>query len=109
MNGRSTADSIAQQVLANQGDFQVRLVALYRFTSLRKEVELECMLPVLQREALGFTSTWAKKLISVKRLTGHEGCVNRLAWSEDGSFLASGSDDKQVGSLYLCTDQASPE
>ena len=29
-------------------------------------------------------------------LRGHQGCVNRLAWSEDGSHLASGSDDTNV-------------
>lgn len=49
-----------------------------------------------QRRNQHFTSAWAKKLVSVKKLVGHEGCVNRLAWSEDGSLLASGSDDKQV-------------
>uniref|UniRef100_A0A6A7FV73 WD repeat protein iqw1-like n=1 Tax=Hirondellea gigas TaxID=1518452 RepID=A0A6A7FV73_9CRUS len=29
-------------------------------------------------------------------LEGHRGCVNRLAWSSDGSYLASVSDDRQV-------------
>lgn len=29
-------------------------------------------------------------------LTGHRGCVNRLAWNANGSLLASGSDDRQV-------------
>lgn len=27
---------------------------------------------------------------------GHSGCVNRLAWNETGSLLASGSDDRRV-------------
>ncbi|KAL0042807.1 hypothetical protein WJX79_000477 [Trebouxia sp. C0005] len=49
-----------------------------------------------QRQALRFTPSWAKKLSNVNKLYGHEGCVNRLAWSEDGSLLASGSDDRQV-------------
>ena len=57
---------------------------------------------VLQRQALRFTPSWAEKLSNVKKLNGHEGCVNRLAWSEDGRLLASGSDDRQVAShLYL--------
>lgn len=29
-------------------------------------------------------------------LAGHTGCVNRLAWNQDGSMLASASDDCQV-------------
>ena len=29
-------------------------------------------------------------------LEGHEGCVNCIQWSEDGQFLASGSDDYKV-------------
>ncbi|KAL0048474.1 hypothetical protein WJX82_004068 [Trebouxia sp. C0006] len=49
-----------------------------------------------QRQALRFTPSWAEKLSNVKKLNGHEGCVNRLAWSEDGRLLASGSDDRQV-------------
>ena len=33
----------------------------------------------------------------------HDGCVNRLAWNEDGSLLASGSDDRQVVSGITLT------
>ncbi|ORY79410.1 WD40-repeat-containing domain protein [Protomyces lactucae-debilis] len=29
-------------------------------------------------------------------LSGHHGCVNALSWSEDGRFLASGSDDTHI-------------
>src|SRR3954453_2929024 len=32
-------------------------------------------------------------------LTGHEGCINRLAFNQSGSLLASGSDDCTV-SIY---------
>lgn len=40
--------------------------------------------------------TWARKLGLRKCWEGHSGCVNRLAWNDEGTFLASGSDDKQV-------------
>ena len=36
------------------------------------------------------------KLKLVSSLRGHTGSVNRLAWDEDGSFLASCSDDLHV-------------
>jgi WD40 repeat protein len=38
----------------------------------------------------------AEKLTLEASLHGHQGCVNRLAWNEDGSLLASASDDCQV-------------
>lgn len=53
---------------------------------------------LLQRQTIRFTPAWAQKLTDINKLTGHEGCVNRLAWSQDGSLLASGSDDRQVAS-----------
>ena len=57
--------------------------------------------------------TWARKLALRKCWDGHSGCVNRLAWNDEGTFLASGSDDKQVqvvgtqaaitgSDLYVC-------
>eukprot|EP00879_Flechtneria_rotunda_P011475 GHRR01011988.1.p1 GENE.GHRR01011988.1~~GHRR01011988.1.p1 ORF type:complete len:100 (+),score=4.40 GHRR01011988.1:230-529(+) len=39
----------------------------------------------------------ARKLTLEGVLSGHGGCVNRVAWNEDGSMLASASDDCQVG------------
>jgi hypothetical protein len=45
---------------------------------------------------LHFNSAWARRLEVSAVLKGHAGCVNRLAWSEDGSVLASGSDDRKV-------------
>jgi WD40 repeat protein len=38
----------------------------------------------------------ARKLEISTVLHGHTGCVNRLAWNQDGSLLASASDDCQV-------------
>jgi WD40 repeat protein len=38
----------------------------------------------------------ARKLELSAVLNGHTGCVNRLAWNQDGSLLASASDDCQV-------------
>jgi hypothetical protein len=46
---------------------------------------------------LTFNTTWARSLRASDVLSGHGGCINRLAWSSDGAKLASGSDDKQVG------------
>lgn len=34
-------------------------------------------------------------------LDAHQGCVNRLAWNEEGTRLASGSDDRKVRSSWL--------
>lgn len=47
----------------------------------------------------------ARRLALERVLEGHEGCVNRLAWNNAGTCLASGSDDRKVmrfrGSLLL--------
>ncbi len=32
----------------------------------------------------------------MRELVGHDGCVNRLAWSPDGALLASASDDRRL-------------
>lgn len=47
-----------------------------------------------QRPAFG--EALARKLSLAGVLHGHAGCVNRLAWNEDGSMLASASDDLRV-------------
>ena len=38
------------------------------------------------------------KLLS--QMDHHLGCVNCLRWSHDGTYLASGGDDKLVGQFY---------
>ncbi len=48
----------------------------------RKELDFDYYAPHLQH-----AETW----------TGHKGCVNRLNWSNNGSLLASGSDDAHLG------------
>ena len=48
------------------------------------------------RHSLHFSEALARKLELETELVGHDGCVNRLAWNEDGSMLASGSDDRRV-------------
>ncbi|KAI5801240.1 wd and tetratricopeptide repeat protein [Geopyxis carbonaria] len=39
---------------------------------------------------------WVDDLDIVGELRGHDGCVNALSWSQDGTLLASGSDDHRV-------------
>lgn len=46
--------------------------------------------------ALGWSNVTATKLVQQYTLLGHRGCVNRLAWSEDGLLLLSGSDDRKL-------------
>lgn len=77
------------------------MLARYQLALLEQSPSVVFLKCVLQRQALRFTPSWAEKLSNVKKLNGHDGCVNRLAWSEDGSLLASGSDDRQVAS-HLC-------
>lgn len=55
-----------------------------------------CALFWLQRRGGDLPEGVAKKLENVTVLAGHTGCVNRLAWNQDGSLLASASDDCQV-------------
>jgi WD40 repeat protein len=43
-----------------------------------------------------FTEALARKLQVERVLHGHSGCVNRVAWNQDGSMLASASDDLRV-------------
>lgn len=44
-----------------------------------------------------FPPHYTKWLALSEELHGHMGCVNRIAWNEDGTKLASGSDDRKVG------------
>ncbi|KAF8542916.1 WD40-repeat-containing domain protein [Trichophaea hybrida] len=39
---------------------------------------------------------WVEDLDIIGELRGHDGCINALQWSRDGSLLASGSDDARV-------------
>ncbi|KAI5290472.1 hypothetical protein KEM54_001446 [Ascosphaera aggregata] len=50
-----------------------------------------CRLPGLYSDR-----RWIDDLDIVSELQGHAGCVNALSWSQDGSLLASGSDDKHI-------------
>lgn len=43
-----------------------------------------------------FSEAFAARLREESVLLGHTGCVNRLSWSPDGQWLASGSDDRAV-------------
>lgn len=45
---------------------------------------------------MGWNELAARKLSLESCFHGHEGCVNRLAWNEAGTFLASGSDDTDI-------------
>ena len=43
--------------------------------------------------------------LTLKRiLRGHKGWIGRIAWSPDGQFLASPSDDKGIGQKKLSHD-----
>lgn len=49
------------------------------------------------RRTLRFDEGLARKLALDTTLYGHAGCVNRLSFNEEGTLLASCSDDCQVG------------
>lgn len=51
---------------------------------------------MLQASPLSLNVDSAKRLHEESVLRGHQGCVNRLAWNDSGSLLASGSDDTKV-------------
>jgi WD40 repeat protein len=55
---------------------------------------MDCVL--LQCRDGDLPESLARKLELSAVLNGHTGCVNRLAWNQDGSLLASASDDCQV-------------
>lgn len=54
---------------------------------------IELGLPYDARQALHGHSAFVRKIRVKSKLEAHSGCVNRLAFSEDASFLISGSDD----------------
>ena len=47
-----------------------------------------------------------RRLKLTEELKGHYGCVNRLEWNEDGTFLASVSDDTNIMLWPYPTGQA---
>lgn len=57
---------------------------------------LRSVCSLLQSRNGNLPEALAKKLGVSAVLSGHTGCVNRLAWNQDGSLLASASDDCQV-------------
>lgn len=87
------AASVLHRVFSNQTDYQVECTHWIAHVYCNVSAQA-CM--AVQQQALRFTPVWAQKLVNSAKLSGHEGCVNRLAWNEDGSLLASGSDDRQV-------------
>lgn len=50
-----------------------------------------------------FYSHCVRKLKLADTLRGHTGCVNRIAWNDSGTQLASGSDDTRVGIFDYAT------
>ncbi|KZS97694.1 WD40 repeat-like protein [Sistotremastrum niveocremeum HHB9708] len=76
-------------------------MALYDLRSphlLRKLQQLQSPIAVpstrLHRRLLG--REYYEHLDLVNELEGHEGCVNALCWSADGSILLSGGDDQTI-------------
>lgn len=74
-----------------------------RFASLSHDcyklnVRSHCCLLGVQavQRALRFPKCFVQRLRIEEVLVGHTGCVNRLAWNQDGTVLASGSDDRQA-------------
>lgn len=49
-----------------------------------------------------FPPYYARWLALSEELHGHMGCVNRITWNEDGTKLASGSDDRKVLKSLPC-------
>ena len=51
---------------------------------------------VCGRPSAALTAAAGNKLLLAGTLHGHRGCVNRLAWSDDGELLASCAEDRTV-------------
>lgn len=78
------ARAVAQQAAA----------ALCIFTALQQRAQLGIRCPAGRLRGL---EVWCCPRLRVDRaLDRHLGCVNTVAWSAGGSFLASGSDDKTI-------------
>ena len=60
--------------------------------------ERECGLLPIQRfkKENHFHRGHAERLRVELTLEGHEGCVNRVSWSDEGTWLVSGSDDRKL-------------
>ncbi|KAJ1676439.1 hypothetical protein EV182_008189, partial [Spiromyces aspiralis] len=59
-------------------------------------------------EVLG--SRYFYERLGVKQvLDGHHGCVNALAWNEDGSMFVSGSDDRRLCIWQYPVTNSQPE
>ena len=48
------------------------------------------------KQKLHFPEAFISKLCLEDLLRGHMGCVNRLAWNQEGDMLASCSDDRKA-------------
>ncbi len=60
-----------------------------------------CHTHTVQGSLTYYNEAFARKLSVDELLEGHEGCVNRVCWSQDGNFLASASDDRKVSFCEL--------
>ncbi|KAF9983113.1 DDB1- and CUL4-associated factor 6 [Mortierella antarctica] len=60
----------------------------------------------LKHHLLG-SESFVKRLEQQPQLTGHDGCVNTIAWDETGEYLLSGSDDRCLN-IYRPMDPSSP-
>ncbi|KFG35219.1 WD domain, G-beta repeat protein [Toxoplasma gondii p89] len=54
------------------------------------------------------SEAFLSRLTDRRKLEGHAGCVNRLAWHEEGRLLASVSDDRQCLIWDLHSEKDSP-
>ncbi|KAJ8330836.1 hypothetical protein QVD99_001340 [Batrachochytrium dendrobatidis] len=65
--------------------------------------------PIIYRQTIQSSPSLLSKLTLTQRLVAHDGCVNTLSWSEDGSLLLSGSDDTHIALWrYLPGDDKLP-
>ncbi|GAX77513.1 hypothetical protein CEUSTIGMA_g4957.t1 [Chlamydomonas eustigma] len=88
-----------QESVFSKSDYVQRLTKVMEPCTVYKH-SLRRELGLLTREAyfreVHFTLEFGRKLRLEHVLEGHAGCVNRLAWNDVGTKLASGSDDKKI-------------